>query len=72
MITAGNPSYKTVQDQLRMLGIVLSKRGQTHRINFFGGFEDTAYYTDNLYDALDKGFAMARPIKARIAATPAR
>ena len=55
-----------------MLGIVLSKRGQTHRINFFGGFEDTAYYTDNLSDALDKGSAMARPIKARIAAVPAR
>ena len=71
MISAVNPSYRTVQDQLRTLGIVISKRGQTHRINFFSGFEDTAYYTDSLADALDKGVAMERPTKTRIAALPA-
>ncbi|WP_376705473.1 hypothetical protein RQ479_13595 [Mesorhizobium sp. ISC25] len=54
-----NVKYKTVQEVLRKAGIVMSKKGEVHRINFFSGLENTAYYTPTLQDALDKGLAMA-------------
>jgi len=54
-------TYGAVREQLREIGIVISKRGETHRINFFGGLEDTAHYTNSLEDALAKGMMMARP-----------
>jgi hypothetical protein len=44
----------------REIGIVISKRGETHRINFFGGLEETAYYTTSLTDALNRGIRMAK------------
>jgi hypothetical protein len=53
-------SYKQVQDQLRQEGIVMSKRGATLRINFFGGREDSARYVESLRDALETGLAMAK------------
>ncbi|RWP46716.1 hypothetical protein [Mesorhizobium sp.] len=53
-------TYKAVQEVLRKAGIVISKKGEVHRINFFSGLENTAYYTTSLQDALDKGLAMAR------------
>lgn len=37
----------------------LSKRGETIRINFFGGLEDTARYSNNLEEALANGLEMA-------------
>ena len=55
-----NMTYKAVQGVLRKAGIVISKKGEVHRINFFSGLEETAYYTTSLQDALDKGLAMAR------------
>ncbi|TIT24224.1 MAG: hypothetical protein E5W81_08030 [Mesorhizobium sp.] len=54
-----NMKYKTVQEVLRKAGIVMSKKGEVHRINFFSGLENTAYYTPTLQDALDKGLGMA-------------
>jgi hypothetical protein len=56
-------TYKAAQETLRKAGIVISKRGCTHRINFFGGLENTAYYTESLPDALDRGLEMARPTR---------
>lgn len=58
-----NLTYKAVQQVLRKAGIVMSKKGEVHRINFFSGLEDTAYYSTSLQDVLDKGLAMsaARP-----------
>jgi hypothetical protein len=53
--------YKAVQDRLRAVGIVISKRGDTLRINYFGGLENTAFYTADLSEALNKGLSMARP-----------
>ena len=53
-------TYKSVQEKLREAGVVISKRGDTHRINFFGGLEDTAYYTESLEDALERGLIMAK------------
>lgn len=54
-------TYKIVKEQLRKAGIVMSKRGCIHRIDFFGGLEDPAFYTDSLEHAPDKGPQMARP-----------
>lgn len=54
-------TYKSVQDQLRDSGIVMSKKGNVHRINYFSGLEDTALYTESLQEALEKGLAMAKP-----------
>lgn len=54
-----NLTYKAVQEVLRKAGIVMSKKGEVHRINFFSGLEDTAYYTTDLQDVLDRGLAMS-------------
>jgi hypothetical protein len=54
-------TYKAVQDTLRKIGIVISKKGDTHRINYFFGLKDTAYYTQSLEEALHKGVEMAKP-----------
>lgn len=35
-------TYKSVQERLREAGIVMSKKGEVHRINYFGGLEETA------------------------------
>ncbi len=50
--------YGAVREQLREAGIVMSKRGDTIRINFFGGLENTARYTESLEEALKIGLAM--------------
>jgi hypothetical protein len=52
--------YKSVQGQLRELGIVMSKRGEALRINYFGGLEDTACYPRTLQEALDQGFELSK------------
>jgi hypothetical protein len=62
-------TYKSVQAQLRAAGIVISKKGEVHRINFFGGLEDTAYHTDSLKDALVQGLKMAGAPRSRISLT---
>jgi hypothetical protein len=53
-------TYKWVQEQLREVGIVISKRGETLRINYFSGLEDTAHYTTSLQEALETGFEMRK------------
>ncbi|CCV07328.1 hypothetical protein MESS2_530002 [Mesorhizobium metallidurans STM 2683] len=53
-------TYKAVQEVLRKAGIVMSKKGEVHRINFFSGLEDTAYYATDLQDVLDRGLAMSK------------
>ncbi|UVC18432.1 hypothetical protein [Mesorhizobium onobrychidis] len=53
-------TYKAVQDVLRKAGVVISKKGELHRINFFSGLENTAYYTTSLQEARDRGLAMAK------------
>ncbi|WP_245478216.1 MULTISPECIES: hypothetical protein [unclassified Mesorhizobium] len=54
-------TYKSVQERLREAGIVMSKKGEVHRINYFGGLEETALYTTSLEEALTMGLGMARP-----------
>ena len=53
-------TYKWVQEQLRDIGIVISKRGETLRINYFSGLEDTARYPSSLQEALEAGFEMRK------------
>jgi hypothetical protein len=52
--------YGELQEKLRDIGIVISKKGETIRINYFSGLEDTAHYTTSLEDALEKAQQMAR------------
>lgn len=49
-----------VQVALRAIGISLSRRGGEFRVNFTNGPERTAYYTNDLGDALETGRAMSR------------
>lgn len=46
--------------QLAPLGVVLTKSDGEYRVNFKGGAEATAYYTDDLNDAVGTGKAMAK------------
>lgn len=57
-----------VSTTLRNLGIVIRKRDGEYRVNFKGGSEATAYYTDDIQDALDTGKMMAQLRKDGLAA----
>lgn len=53
--------YREVQERLRAVGIVVSKRAGVIRLNHFGGFEKSALYVEDLQEALNVGLKMARP-----------
>lgn len=59
----GPMNYREAQEQLRIIGVVRSKRDGRIRINYFGGGEETAYYADDLQDAIDAGLRMGRTRK---------
>jgi hypothetical protein len=44
---------------LAEVGCTVRKDGAEYRVNFKGGSEATAYYTDDMQDARDTGHAMA-------------
>ena len=48
-------TYRAVQEELRAAGFVMSKKGETHRINFFSGLEDTAHYTTSFNGCPEPG-----------------
>jgi hypothetical protein len=54
-------NVKEVKIELRYYGITLrvTECGE-YRVNFVGGMEATAYYTDDLYDAFETGRTMSR------------
>lgn len=56
--------FSDVRETLRSIGVVMSKRGETIRLNHFGGLEDTAKYTTDLQDALALGRQIAGPRRA--------
>ncbi|GAA4112455.1 hypothetical protein ASC75_17340 [Aminobacter sp. DSM 101952] len=56
--------FSDVRETLRSIGVVMSKRGETIRLNHFGGLEDTAKYTTDLQDALALGREIAGPRRA--------
>ena len=49
----------SVKATLRLVGVTLTHRGRECRVNYLTGTEATAYYTDDLADALWTGIAMA-------------
>ncbi|GAA2818663.1 hypothetical protein EDC40_103441 [Aminobacter aminovorans] len=51
--------YREVQERLRAVGIVVSKRAGVIRLNYFGGFEQSALYAIDLQEALNVGLKMA-------------
>lgn len=51
--------HREVQEQLRVVGISLSKNGGSLRVNYFGGGADTAHFTSDLEEALRIGLSMA-------------
>lgn len=53
--------------EMRRIGIVLKKISATgeYRVNFQGGKERTAYYTNDLHDALDTGRDMIARLNQR-------
>ena len=55
-------TIKAAQATLRAIGISLRRTGWGHelRVNFRGGREETACYTDDADDAVGTGQAMAR------------
>lgn len=53
-------TQKEARQRLRDFGMVLRKTdGGDFRVNFRNGAESSAYYTDNLKDAVDTGQNMA-------------
>lgn len=53
---------RDAQKDLQKHGMVLKKTGygNEHRVNYKGGKEETAYYSDDLHDAHSTGHHMAR------------
>lgn len=54
-------TIKAAKAYLRPLGIVITKTAYgEYRVNFKGGREETAYYTNDLKDAVGTGAAMTK------------
>lgn len=51
-------TLKDATSQLRLIGMTLRSNSIEYRVNFHGGTEDTAYYTDDLADAVATGKMM--------------
>lgn len=51
---------KDCQKEATAMGLVLTKTDGEYRINFKGGKEATAYYTDDLEDAMNTGKSMVK------------
>jgi len=58
----GKVTQREARGILQALGLTLTRDSQwdEYRVNFKGGSEGTAYYTDCLLDALQTGLDMAR------------
>lgn len=50
--------FEAARRGLKQLGLVLTRRDGEYRVNFKGGREETAYYTNDLLDAFGTGRAM--------------
>lgn len=60
-MTAPRLTFASVKAELRDLGVTIRRTGLggEFRVNFLGGTEGTAHYTDDLADARDTGDHMA-------------
>lgn len=54
--------FRDAQKELSAVGMSLKKTGydNEHRVNYKGGKEETAYYTDDIHDAVATGHAMTK------------
>lgn len=52
-------TYGAVQRRLRAAGIVICKRDQRYRVNFFSGLPETARFSNDLKGALEAGLSLA-------------
>ena len=59
-------NFSQVGKQLDSLGIKITKQDDWYRVNFKNGKQATAYYTDDLQDALETGKAMVKKQKCNI------
>ena len=50
----------TAKTLARSIGLTLTKHDGEYRVNFQGGKEATAYYTNDIHDALYTAVAMSR------------
>lgn len=59
--TVTSITFASVRRELRTAGVTISARNEAgeYRVNLAGGTELTAYYTDDLVDALGTGHAMS-------------
>ncbi len=53
-------TFQAAAADLRQLGLVIESHPGEYRVNYRHGDEATAYYTDDLTDALATGFVMAQ------------
>jgi hypothetical protein len=53
-------TLEMARDALAEFGMVIKKADDEYRVNFKNGSEDTAYYTDNIADAVMTGYAMSK------------
>lgn len=59
-------AIKTVRDELRSLGMILSSRDGEFRVSP-RGFPEEGYYTDDLNDAYNTGLIMANDLHKAVA-----
>lgn len=59
----GELTYHEVREALRPIGIVISKKKGICRINYFGGTSETAFFTDCLSEAFQRGQDMSAKLK---------
>jgi len=58
-----SPKLKESVSLLSSMGISLTKSDGEYRVNFKGGKEETAYYTNDILDAINTGKAMLKQKK---------
>lgn len=51
-------TMKQAKEALKKIRVTIRKRDGEYRVNLAEGNEDTAYYTDDLKDAVDTGIMM--------------
>ena len=61
--------FDTAVAELRACGVPLDSLPGEYRVNYRGGKPETAYFTDDLADAIEHGHAMATARVADQAAT---
>ena len=52
-------TLKDAKELLRAYALTINKKDDEYRVNYLGGKEETAYYTDDIEDAIATGKMMA-------------